>query len=375
MEKRIWLSPPHMGGTEMSYIQQAFDTNWIAPVGANVDAFEKQIDEFMGYGHVAALSSGTAALHLALVLLGVTRGDFVICQSLTFAASANPIIYQGATPVFVDSEPLTWNICPDVLESAINHCIRKGKKPKAIIIVHLYGMPVRMDEILTLCHHHNIPIIEDAAEALGSEYKGQKAGSLCRFGVFSFNGNKILTTSGGGALWSADQTAIQKAKFLATQARDPAPHYAHSVTGYNYSLSNICAGIGRGQMQVLEDRIAQRRANYAFYQQTFSTLPGLQFQNEPPECFSNRWLTALTLDFQQTGISPQTLIAALEYKNIESRHLWKPMHLQPLFKDAPYFGGTIAGDLFRSGICLPSGSSLAEDDLHRVIQVITNLFA
>ncbi|MCF0065337.1 aminotransferase class I/II-fold pyridoxal phosphate-dependent enzyme [Dyadobacter chenwenxiniae] len=375
MEKKIWLSPPHMGGTEMMYIQQAFDTNWIAPVGANVSAFEKQIEDFIGCGHVAALSSGTAALHLALVLLGVGKGDIVICQSFTFAASANPIAYQSGIPVFVDSEPETWNICPDTLERAIKHCINKGKKPKAIIIVHLYGMPARMDEVLTLCNHYDIPLIEDAAEALGSEFNDRKAGSFGTFGIFSFNGNKIISTSGGGALWSADPALIKKAKFLASQARDPALHYEHSVTGYNYSLSNVCAGIGRGQMEVLRNRVAQRRANNAFYQKALEKLPGINFQKEPAECFSNRWLTALTLDFQQSEISPKKLIAELESENIESRHLWKPMHLQPVFKDAPYFGGNIAGELFHSGICLPSGSGLKADDLQRVTSAITKLFA
>ncbi|SKC10363.1 perosamine synthetase [Dyadobacter psychrophilus] len=363
-----------MGGTEMTYIQQAFETNWIAPIGANVAAFEKQIEEFIGFGHVAALSSGTAALHLALIMLGVGKGDVVICQSLTFAASANPIIYQGGIPIFVDSEPVTWNICPDALEHAIRHCFNKGKRPKAIIIVHLYGMPARMDEILALCNRYDIPLIEDAAEALGSEYNGQKAGSFGAFGIFSFNGNKIITTSGGGALWSADRKLIEKTKFLAAQARDPAPYYEHSATGYNYGLSNICAGIGRGQMQVLETRIAQRRAIYDFYQKALQNLPGLSFQNEFAECFSNRWLTALSIDFQQSEISPQMLIAELESRNIESRHLWKPMHLQPVFKDALYFGGTVAEQLFQTGICLPSGSSLLPGDLERVRGAISNLF-
>ncbi|MCF2490438.1 DegT/DnrJ/EryC1/StrS aminotransferase family protein [Dyadobacter sp. CY347] len=374
MEKRIWLSPPHMGGTEMTYIQQAFDANWIAPVGTNVNAFEKQIEEFIGCGRVAALSSGTAALHLALVLLGIEKGDIVICQSLTFAASANPIVYQGGTPVFVDSEPVTWNVCPDALESAIKHYIDKGKKPKAIIIVHLYGMPARMAEISTLCVHYDIPMVEDAAEALGSEYNGRKVGSFGLMSIFSFNGNKIITTSGGGALWSADSKLIEKARFLASQARDPKPHYEHLVTGYNYSLSNVCAGIGRGQMEILKHRINQRRANNAFYQKALKRLPGINFQDELAECFSNRWLTALTLDFQQSGIAPRTLITELERNNIESRHLWKPMHLQPVFKDAPYFGGNIAAELFLSGICLPSGSSLTAEDLLRVANIITKVF-
>lgn len=363
-----------MGGTEMTYIQQAFESNWIAPVGTNVTAFEKQIAEFIGFGHVAALSSGTAALHLALVMLGVGKGDVVICQSLTFAASANPVVYQGGIPVFVDSEPDTWNICPDALEQAIKQCFNKGKKPKAIIIVHLYGMPARMGEILALCNYYDIPLIEDAAEALGSEYRGQKAGSFGTFGIFSFNGNKIITTSGGGALWSADSEVVNKAKFLAAQARDPAPHYEHSVTGYNYGLSNVSAGIGRGQMEVLKTRIAQRRANFDFYQNTFRTLPGLNFQEDPNECFSNRWLTALTLDFEKSGISPSILIAALEKKSIEARHLWKPMHLQPVFRDALYFGGTVAEQLFQTGICLPSGSSLLPGDLEQVRDAIIEHF-
>ncbi|MCF2506529.1 aminotransferase class I/II-fold pyridoxal phosphate-dependent enzyme [Dyadobacter sp. CY107] len=374
MEKRIWLSPPHMGGTEMTYIQQAFESNWIAPVGTNVTAFEKQIAEFIGFGHVAALSSGTAALHLALVMLGVGKGDVVICQSLTFAASANPVVYQGGIPVFVDSEPHTWNICPDALEQAIKQCFNKGKKPKAIIIVHLYGMPARIGEILALCNYYDIPLIEDAAEALGSEYRGRKAGSFGTFGIFSFNGNKIITTSGGGALWSADSEVINKAKFLAAQARDPAPHYEHSVIGYNYGLSNVSAGIGRGQMEVLKTRIAQRRAIYDFYQKALQNLPGLSFQNESAECFSNRWLTALSFDFQQSGISSQMLMAELESRNIESRHVWKPMHLQPVFRDALYFGGTVAEQLFQTGICLPSGSSLLPGDLEQVRDAIIEHF-
>ncbi|MCF0042339.1 DegT/DnrJ/EryC1/StrS family aminotransferase [Dyadobacter fanqingshengii] len=374
MEKRIWLSPPHMGGTEMTYIQQAFESNWIAPVGTNVTAFEKQIAEFIGFGHVAALSSGTAALHLALVMLGVGKGDVVICQSLTFAASANPVVYQGGIPVFVDSEPHTWNICPDALEQAIKQCFNKGKKPKAIIIVHLYGMPARIGEILALCNYYDIPLIEDAAEALGSEYRGRKAGSFGTFGIFSFNGNKIITTSGGGVLWSADSEVINKAKFLAAQARDPAPHYEHSVIGYNYGLSNVSAGIGRGQMEVLKTRIAQRRAIYDFYQKALQNLPGLSFQNESAECFSNRWLTALSFDFQQSGISPEMLMAELESRNIESRHLWKPMHLQPVFRDALYFGGTVAEQLFQTGICLPSGSSLLPGDLEQVRDAIIEHF-
>ena len=375
MNKKIWLSPPHMGGTEMKYIQEAIDSNWIAPVGENVNAFEKQIETFMGSGNVVALSSGTAALHLALVLLGVGKGDFVICQSLTFVASANPIIYQGGIPVFVDSEKSTWNICPDALEDAILYCLKKHKKPKAIIAVHLYGMPAQLDEILALCNHYNIPLIEDAAEALGSEYKGRKLGSFGTFGIFSFNGNKIITTSGGGALWSDKSLYIRKAKHLAAQARDPTAHYEHSVTGYNYNLSNISAGIGRGQMEVLEVRIAQRRANFSFYQNKLQKLHGLKFQHEPSECFSNRWLTALTLDSNSSPISPKTLIKALENSNIEARHLWKPMHLQPVFKDAPYFGSNMAEQLFQTGLCLPSGSNLLAEDLERISDVITQTFA
>lgn len=375
MNKKIWLSPPHMGGTEMKYIQEAFHSNWIAPVGENVNAFEKQIETFIGSGKVAALFSGTAALHLALVLLGVGKGDFVICQSFTFAASANPIIYQGGIPVFVDSEKSTWNICPDALEHAILYCLKKRKKPKAIIAVHLYGMPAQLDEILALCNRYNIPLIEDAAEALGSEYKGRKVGSFGTFGIFSFNGNKIITTSGGGALWSDNPLLIEKAKYLAAQARDPALHYEHSATGYNYNLSNICAGIGRGQMEVLNMRIAQRRANFSFYQNKLQKLPGLKFQHEPSECFSNRWLTALTLDLNCSPVSPKKLIKALENHNIEARHLWKPMHLQPVFKDAPYFGSNIAEHLFQTGICLPSGSSLLPEDLERITDAVTNIFA
>ncbi|HEY0608587.1 MAG TPA: aminotransferase class I/II-fold pyridoxal phosphate-dependent enzyme, partial [Chitinophaga sp.] len=332
MQQKIWLSSPHMGEQEFEYVKEAFDSNWIAPLGPNVDGFEADLSAFTGAAHAAALSSGTAALHLALILLGVEYGDEVICQSMTFSASANPIVYQGATPVFVDSEPDTWNMDPLLMEEAIKDRLAKGKKPKAIIPVHLYGMPAKMDEILQIAAEYEIPVIEDAAEALGSVYNGKACGTLGRLGILSFNGNKIITTSGGGALIGEDEASIKKARFLATQARDPAPHYQHSHIGFNYRMSNVCAGIGRGQMQVLHCRISQRRANYIRYAKQLSALPGLQFTIEPEGSFSNRWLTTILVDPALSGgISRETIRLALENANIESRPLWKPMHLQPVF--------------------------------------------
>ncbi|MCE7067682.1 DegT/DnrJ/EryC1/StrS aminotransferase family protein [Dyadobacter sp. CY326] len=375
MNDKIWLSPPHMGGAEMKFIEEAFFTNWIAPVGPNGDAFEAKVKHYVSRGHAAAVSSGTAALHLALLALQVTKGDIVICQSLTFAASANPIVYQGATPVFVDSEASTWNICPEALTKAILYYIKKGKKPKAVIGVHLYGMPAQLSEILTICDHYEIPFIEDAAEALGSEYNGQKIGSFGTMSIFSFNGNKIITTSAGGMLLSDDPELVSKAKFLASQSRDNAPYYQHSQIGFNYGLSNICAGIGLGQMEVIADRVAQRRANFEFYKNALENLIGLKFQEEPVNCLSNRWLTAFTLDSKRSGVSAESIRIQLADNNIESRRIWKPMHLQPVFSNAPYFGGRIAEELFQTGLCLPSGSSLSQDDLQRVTDIITKHFA
>jgi len=373
---RIFLSLAHMGGHEQQFIQQAFDTNWVVPLGPNVDAFEKDLEAFLENSvRVAALTSGTAALHLGLVLLGVEPGDEVICQSFTFSASANPICYQGATPVFVDSEPDTWNISPEFLEEAIRDRIKKGKKPKAIIPVHLYGMPAKMDEILSIANHYEIPVLEDAAEALGSEYKGVRCGAIGELAGLSFNGNKIITTSGGGALVSKNEEYILKARFFATQARDAAPHYQHSKIGYNYRMSNIVAGVGRGQMEVLPQRIEQRRENNQYYRKHLSNIEAISFQTEPSaDFFSNYWLTSIIIDPEKTGgVRREDLRLALDQANIESRPLWKPMHLQPVFSSCPYYGGKISENLFNNGLCLPSGSSLTENDLERVVEIIQKI--
>jgi dTDP-4-amino-4,6-dideoxygalactose transaminase len=375
LSEKIWLSSPHMGGKELTYVTEAFNTNWIAPLGPHVDNFEKDLANYTQTSYAAALSSGTAAIHLALILLNVKADDFVICQSMTFSASANPIRYLGATPVFVDSEPDTWNMDPNALEEAISYCISRKKLPKAIIPVHLYGMPAKMEEINQLAAQYGIPVIEDAAEALGSTIDGKACGSFGKLGVLSFNGNKIITTSGGGALIGNDPELIQKARFLATQARDPAPHYQHSEIGYNYRMSNICAGIGRGQMVVLNERVAQRRANFEFYTKSFQSLPGLEFQPELEGSFSNRWLTAVTIDPQQSGgVDREKIRLSLEKQNIETRPLWKPMHLQPVFSSFPYFGGQEAEKLFDNGLCLPSGSNLSTLDLNRIIKAINLVF-
>lgn len=372
-KSKIWLSSPHMSGNEMKYIQQAFDGNWIAPLGPNVDGFEKDLENFLGQGtHVAAVTTGTAALHLALVMLGVQKDDYVICQSLTFSASANPIMYVGGIPVFVDSESDTWNICPNALEDAITSCINKGKKPKAIITVCLYGMPYMVDEIRQIADRYEIPILEDSAEALGSTYKGQKCGTFGDISVLSFNGNKIITTSGGGALVLKDEIYKKKAVFLSTQAKDDAPHYQHSIVGYNYRLSNVCAGIGRGQMEVLEERISLRRKNHAFYKDIFSKFAGINFFSEPNEnYFSNHWLNAVVINPKETGgVSNNDLREAFLEENIESRPLWKPMHLQPIFEKMDYFGSGVSENLFSFGLCLPSGSNLSEEDRDRIGEVI-----
>jgi dTDP-4-amino-4,6-dideoxygalactose transaminase len=371
MTKKIWLSSPHMGNAERVFVEEAFATNWIAPLGANVDGFEYDLATYTASPYAAALSSGTAALHLALMILGVGKEDIVLCQSFTFSASANPIVYQAAIPVFIDSETDTWNMDPDALEDAIVHYISKGKKPKAIIPVHLYGMPAKMDAIMKIAHDHEIPVIEDAAEALGSVYKGKPCGSFGDFGILSFNGNKIITTSGGGALLSANKEWIDKARFLATQARDAAPHYQHSHIGYNYRMSNVLAGIGRGQMQVLDERVQQRRANFSFYLESLKGVAGISFQPENADSISNRWLTCIIVDPTKTkGITREDLRLHLEKENIESRPLWKPMHLQPVFSNAPYFGKQVAAVLFDQGLCLPSGSNLSSDDLTRVVSLI-----
>ncbi len=371
--KKIWLSTPHMGGAEQKFVQQAFDTNWVAPLGPNVDGFEHDLARYTGVAHVAALSSGTAAIHLALVILGVGAGDEVICQSLTFSASANPILYQNATPIFVDSENDTWNMCPDLLKQAIEDRLAKGKKPKAIIPVHLYGMPAKMDEIMEIAHHYGIPVIEDAAEAIGSTYKGKPVGSFGDFGILSFNGNKIITTSGGGALLSNNKEYIHLAKFYATQAKDEAPHYEHTKIGYNYRLSNICASIGRGQMEVIAERIDQRRKNFKYYQEKLKHIPAIIFRNEDPGFVSNRWLTTILVN-PEGGVNRETIRLSLEELNIECRPLWKPMHLQPVFVNSIYYGGKVAEELFANGLCLPSGSNLTEEELGRVVDAISACF-
>jgi len=360
-----------MSGHEQKYVQEAFETNWVAPLGSNVDGFEKDLSQYVGVGHAAALSSGTAALHLALVMLGVGQEDVVICQSFTFAASANSIVYQGATPVFVDSEWQTWNICPEVLEEAIKSERARGKNVKAVIAVHLYGMPAKIDEIIEVCARYEVPLIEDAAEGLGASWKGRKLGSFGKLNILSFNGNKIITTSGGGALLSEDEALIQQSRFLATQARDNAPHYQHSQIGYNYRMSNVCAGIGRGQMQVIDERVSQRRANFEWYQQAFDGDERIAFQPEREESYANRWLSCIRVDVVKTkGVTRETLRVALASESIEACPLWKPMHLQPVFEGAPYYGGQVAETLFDDGLCLPSGSNLTEDDLQRVTEVL-----
>ncbi|WP_298488370.1 DegT/DnrJ/EryC1/StrS family aminotransferase [uncultured Maribacter sp.] len=367
-EEKIWLSSPHIGDTEQYYVKEAFDTNWVAPLGPNVNEFENSIQQYINNNvHVAALSSGTAAIHLALQILGVSLGDEVLCQSFTFSASANPIIYLGATPVFIDSEEDTWNISPILLREAIEDRILKGKKPKAIVAVHLYGMPYKVREINEVAKEFNIPIVEDSAEALGSSFYGVKCGSFGDIGIFSFNGNKIITTSGGGALITKKSNIKEKAVFLATQARDNEPHYEHSSIGFNYRMSNILAGIGRGQMQVLDSRVASRRANYQFYYENLQKFSEIEFLDEPENYFSNRWLSCiLTPSFE---IREKIRLALLKV-NIESRPLWKPMHLQPIFINNPSYTNGTSNTLFERGLCLPSGSNLTKKDLARVVSVI-----
>ena len=375
--EKIWLSSPHMGGTEQKYVQEAFDTNWVAPLGPNVNNFEIDLENYLNQNvFVGALSSGTAALHLGLILLEVKPGDEVICQSMTFSASANPIAYLGATPVFIDSEIETWNMCPIALEKAIKDRISKDKKPKAIIPVHLYGMPAKMDEIKAVATKYDIPILEDSAEALGSSYKNQKCGTFGDIAVLSFNGNKIITTSGGGAMVTHTKALKDKAVFLSTQARDNAPHYQHSEIGYNYRMSNICAGIGRGQMQVLDKHVGYRRAMHTFYGSLFQDNPAVTLFSEPSEDYkSNHWLSAITIDAAKAnGKTAEQLRLHLEQFNIESRPLWKPMHLQPVFESYPYYGGTVAQDLFENGLCLPSGSNLTDADRNRIAEAVHQFF-
>ena len=364
--------PSSYGRTRTKVLQEAFDTNWVVPMGPNVDGFEKVISDYLKEDvSVAALSAGTAAIHLGLILLGVEKGDEVICQSFTFAATANPITYLGATPVFVDSEKDTWNMSPQFLEEAIKDRVSKGKTPKVIIPVHLYGMPAKMDEILAVANKYNIPVLEDAAEALGSSYKKQMCGAIGKFGVLSFNGNKIITTSGGGALVSKDEELIAKSRFLATQARDNAPYYQHTHIGYNYRMSNVVAGVGRGQMEVLPLRVDQRRANNQFYREQLKDIEGLTFLTEPnADFFSNYWLTTILLDPTKTKVTADELRLALEDANIESRLLWKPMHLQPVFEGCSYYGDGTSEELFERGLCLPSGSQLTQQDLQKVCSAI-----
>jgi dTDP-4-amino-4,6-dideoxygalactose transaminase len=378
---KIWLSTPHMGGAELNYIQTAFADNWVAPLGPHVTEFEKRLAQYCGMPHAVALSSGTAAIHLGLIALGVGSGDLVICQSKTFSASANPIVYQGATPVFVDSERDTWNMCPVALGEALAGLQANGQieKVKAIIPVHLYGMPAKMNEIMAIANQYGIPVLEDAAEALGSTYFGQPCGSFGKIGTLSFNGNKIITTSGGGALLTAEKEVADSTVHLSTQARDNAPHYEHTKIGYNYRLSNICAGIGLGQMEVLEDRIAKRRSNFERYQSFFGELNAkgfnIRFQEEGENSFSNRWLSCILVDpAENRGITRETIRVRLLEDNIEARPLWKPMHLQPVFAGMPYYGGKVAETLFEQGLCLPSGSLLSEGEFERVFAKLEEIF-
>lgn len=370
-EKRILLSLAHMGGTEQKWVDEAFKDNWIVPLGPNVDEFERRLENYLNTERVVALSAGTAALHLGLVMLGVEAGDEVICQSFTFAASANPIKYQGATPVFIDSEPDTWNMCPIALEEAIvDRKEKTGKYPKAIIPVHLYGMPAKMDEIVAIANKYQIPILEDAAEALGSIYKGKMCGTLGDYGALSFNGNKIITTSGGGALICPNEDAGKRVTFYATQARENRPYYYHEVIGYNYRLSNVSAGIGCGQMDVLANHVARRREIHDMYVNGLSDLTQITVLDNPNSDFnSNFWLTTILID-KSCSLSPNDIMVALNSENIETRLLWRPMHMQPIYNEAPYYGGSVCEQLFEQGLCLPSGSSLTNEDINRVIDAI-----
>lgn len=375
MNKPILLSTPHIGSQELAFVKEAFDTNWIAPVGPHVDAFEQEFCQITGAGYAAAVSSGTAALHLALQLVGVGSGDEVFCSTLTFAATANPIIYLGAKPVFIDSDRISWNMNPELLQEALQKRAYFGKLPKAVILVHLYGQSADIEPILQVCDQYNIPLIEDAAEALGATYKGLSPGTFGQVGIYSFNGNKIITTSGGGMLVSDDDKLVMKAKFLATQARDPAPHYQHSEIGYNYRLSNVLAGIGRGQLQVLNQRVAARRRNFEIYQSALGDLPGIEFMPEANFGYSTRWLTALTVATEAFGADREYIRLQLAKEQIEARPVWKPLHLQPVFSECECIGGEVGEDLFMRGLCLPSGSNLTDEDLERVISVIKAIYS
>ena len=371
--KKIWLSPPHMGGRERELVKEAFDANWIAPVGPHISNFEQELSKLSQNFNIAALSSGTAAIHLALILAGVQKNDNVICSSFTFSASVNPIKYLGANPIFIDSDKESWNMCPELLTKAIKDGIKNNKKPKAIILVHLYGMPAKLDEIIAVANSFEIPIIEDAAEALGSKYKNQQLGTFADFGIYSFNGNKIITTSGGGALVCKNKKLIEKAKFLATQARDEAPHYEHSEVGYNYRMSNVCAAIGVGQLEVLSDRVARKREIFNFYKNELSMIKEITFLEELEPSFSNYWLTTILLDKNST-IDREQLRLHLEKDNIESRPLWKPMHLQPVFKDCKSYVNGVSEDLFNRGLCLPSGTAMTTEDLKRIVKKVKELY-
>jgi dTDP-4-amino-4,6-dideoxygalactose transaminase len=367
---RVHLSTPHMSGLEMGYVQEAFTTNWIAPLGPNVDAFEREFAALVGVRYAVALSSGTAALHLALLLTGVGPGDEVLVSTLTFSASVNPIIYLGARPVFIDSERRSWNMDPDLLEAELSVRAQAGRLPRAVVVVHLYGQTADMESIMTVCNRYGVPVVEDAAEALGASYEGKAPGTFGKIGIFSFNGNKIITTSGGGMLVTDDERLAAHSRKLATQAREPAPHYEHAEIGYNYRLSNILAGVGRGQLQVLEQRVAQRRRVFRHYQDTLGSLPGIEFMPEAPWGLHTRWLTTLVFDPIQFGCDREIVRLALEAENIESRPVWKPMHLQPVFNGYDCRGGQVAQDLFERGLCLPSGSNLSDNDLDRVVQAV-----
>ncbi len=369
MKEKIWLSSPHLSGEEQKYVKEAFDTNWVAPLGPNVNGFEKEICDYTGAKSCSVLSSGTAAIHLALIILGIKEGDEVLCSTFTFSATVNPIRYEKAIPIFIDSEKDTWNMCPELLEKAILDRIANGTKPKAIVIVHLYGMPSKMNELMAVSRKYNIPIIEDAAEAIGSTFDGKAMGTFGEIGVYSFNGNKIITTSGGGAMVSNEEEYCKKATFLATQARDQAPHYQHSHIGYNYRMSNICAGIGRGQMEVLNERVTARRRNFEFYKKKLEGIKEISFVNEPEGFYSNRWLTAILTDSYDTR---EKIRISLENEQIESRPLWKPMHMQPIFLTYPAYLNDVSENLFERGLCLPSGSNLTSNDLERVVRAISN---
>lgn len=372
MPKPILLSTPHMGKQELEFVREAFATNWIAPVGPHVDAFEQEFCQVVGAEHAAAVSSGTAALHLALRLVGVGSGDDVFCSTLTFVATANPILYLGANPVFIDSNRTSWNMDPELLQMALRQRDQQGKLPKAVVLVHLYGQSADLDPILQICQRYEIPLIEDAAESLGATYKGRSPGTFGQVGIYSFNGNKIITTSGGGMLVSDDSHLVTQARFLATQARDPAPHYQHSQMGYNYRLSNVLAGIGRGQLEVLSARVAARRHNFEFYRKALEDLPGIEFMPEASYGQATRWLTCLTIKPDLFGCNREQVRLALAEQHIESRPVWKPLHLQPIFAGCEFFGGQVAESLFEQGLCLPSGSNLQEEDLHLVVSAIVN---